>query len=86
MGTNVEDSALSQLMQWVKDDRKIAEKIYKLIQDIHRNGLAHGIGKPEHLKYHDGWSRRIDEANRLVYDVDKDGKLHILSCKGHFED
>ena len=26
MGTNFEDSALSQLMQWVKDDRKIAEK------------------------------------------------------------
>lgn len=86
MGTNFEDVALSQLMQWVKDDRKIAERIYKLIQDIHRNGLGAGIGKPERLKYSDGWSRRIDHGNRLVYDTDKDGNLRILSCKGHYED
>ena len=86
MGTNFEDNALSPLMQWVKEDRKVAEKIYKLIQDIHRNGLADGIGKPEHLKYRDGWSRRIDHENRLVYDVDKDGNLRVLSCNGHYEE
>ena len=86
MGTNFEDIALSQLMQWVKDDKKVADKIYKLIQDVHRNGLAKGIGKPEHLKYQDGWSRRIDQENRLVYDNDKDGNLRILSCKGHYEE
>ncbi len=86
MGTSFEDVALAQLMQWVKDDKKVADKIYKLIQDIHRNGMATGIGKPEHLKYHDGWSRRIDHENRLVYDTDKNGDLRILSCKGHYED
>ena len=86
MGTSFEDVALAQLMQWVKDDKKVADKIYKLIQDIHRNGMATGIGKPEQLKYHDGWSRRIDHENRLVYDTDKNGDLRILSCKGHYED
>lgn len=50
MGTNFENVALSQLMQWVKEDRKTAEKIYKLIQDIHRNGLNSGIGKPERVR------------------------------------
>ena len=86
MGTLFDDSALEQLMQWMKQDRKTADKIHTLIKDIRRNGAAKGIGKPEHLKYHDGWSRRIDHGNRLVYDTDKDGNLRILSCKGHYED
>ena len=37
------------------------------------------------LKYRDGYSRRIDEKNRIVYDV-VDGKLHIVSCRDHYED
>ena len=31
------------------------------------------------------WSRRIDEKNRLVYDIDENGFLYILACKGHYE-
>jgi toxin YoeB len=30
-----------------------------------------GIGKPEPLKYRSGYSRRIDESNRLVYDIEE---------------
>ena len=45
------------------------EKINELIKDIERNGAAKGIGKPEPLKYPPGWSRRIDEGNRLLYDM-----------------
>ena len=86
MGTNFEDIALSHLMEWVRADRKTADKIYRLIQDIHRNGAEKGTGKPERLKHIKGWSRRIDHANRLVYDIDSEGNLHILSCKGHYED
>ena len=43
-----------------------------------------GIGKPEPLKYRDGFCRRIDDTNRLEYD----GKQNviILTCKGHYED
>ncbi len=86
MGTLFDDSALEQLMYWMKQNRKNADKIHDLIKDIRRNGPAKGIGKPERLKYHDGWSRRIDRENRLVYDDDQDGNLRILSCKGHYED
>lgn len=85
MATIFEDDALSDLMYWVREDRKTAAKIHKLIQDIQRNGLSTGAGKPERLKYMSAWSRRIDKENRLIYDV-KDGNLHILSCKGHYED
>jgi len=31
------------------------------------------------------WSRRIDEANRLVYVVD-DHYLTIISCRYHYQD
>lgn len=44
-----------------------------------------GIGKPEHLRYEGGYSRRIDEKNRLVYEFDAQGYLYIKSCKGHYE-
>ena len=32
------------------------------------------------------WSRRIDEANRLVYNIDENGFLWIIACRGHYED
>lgn len=83
MGTTFEGDALADLMYWVRQDRKKAEKIYKLINDIEKGGRE---GKPERLKHIKGFSRRIDHENRLVYDVDKDGGIHIFSCKGHYED
>ena len=86
MGTFFDDAAFDDLMYWMRQDRKTAEKIHKLIKDIQRNGLAKGIGKPEHLKYGDGWSRHIDHGNRLVYDMDQDGNVRVLSCKGHYEE
>ena len=47
--------------------------------------MAKGIGKPEPLKHRPGWSRRIDEGNRLVYDVHGE-HLYIIACKGHYGD
>lgn len=62
------------------------KKINTLIKDIERNGISDGIGKPEPLKYRKAWSRRIDHENRLVYNVDSNQNLMIISCKGHYED
>lgn len=76
--------ALSHLMYWVHNDNKIVDKIYALLKDIDRNGAAKGIGKPERLKYFDGWSRRITDEYRLVYSVTED-EIHVISCKGHYE-
>lgn len=50
-------------MDWIKKDKKTANKIYSLIEDIRRNGAMQGIGKPESLKHRPGYSRRIDEKN-----------------------
>ena len=72
-------------MYWQLQDKKIVKKINELVKDIERNGLSNGIGHPEPLKYRKAWSRRIDHANRLVYNIDN-GNLWIISCKGHYED
>ena len=46
-----------------------------------------GIGKPELLKYNKSglYSRRIDETNRLVYEI-SGNQIIVKSCKGHYED
>ena len=64
---------------------KKADKITNFIIEILRNGVLNGTGKPEKLKARAGYSRRIDQYNRLVYDV-IDDKLNIISCKGHYEE
>ncbi len=80
------DLAWDEYLQWQILDKKTLKKINALIKDIERNGLSEGIGKPEPLKYRKAWSRRIDRENRLLYNIDKDNNLLIISCKGHYED
>lgn len=74
-----------QYTDFQNEDKKTLKKINALIKDIERNGALKGIGKPEALKYRKAYSRRIDEANRLVYVIENDN-LIIIACKGHYED
>ena len=64
------DKGFSDYIYWQSQDRKTAKRINSLLVDIKRNGAMQGIGKPEPLKYLPGYSRRIDEKNILVYDID----------------
>ena len=57
-------------------EKKKANKAHKFTDPITRS---------EPLKFRQGWSRRIDKENRLVFDI-VDGKLYIASCRGHYED
>ncbi len=79
------DVAWIEYQYWISQDKKIFKKINELIKDIERNGVLNGIGKPEALKNRHGYSRRIDEKNRLIYEI-INGQLYILNCKGHYED
>ncbi|MDR1320794.1 MAG: Txe/YoeB family addiction module toxin [Gracilibacteraceae bacterium] len=58
----------------------------KLLKDIDRNPFS-GIGKPEPLtgKLQGFWSRRIDDANRIIYKVEGD-QFIIAQCGRHYED
>ena len=84
MNKRWEDEAWEDYVAWQATDKKTLKRINALIKDIERNGAMNGIGKPERLKYGVGYSRRIDDANRLVYDIDEQGYLYIKSCKGHY--
>ena len=62
-------------------------KVKRFLKEILEKGPMTGSGKPERLKgdFAGCFSRRIDKANRLVYRI-REGKLEILSCKGHYND
>lgn len=65
-------------------DRKTLKRINRLIQDVLTNPFE-DIGKPEPLKENLSgyWSRRIDETNRLVYQV-TDEYIIVISCRYHY--
>ena len=69
---------------WQTHDKKILQKINSLLKSIERDGAMAGEGKPERLKYDAGYSRRIDEVNRLVYKI-LDDTILVKSCKGHYK-
>lgn len=78
--------AWHEYLYWQMQDKKTLRRINQLLRDIQRNSFD-GIGKPELLKHYDNcWSRRIDDKNRLVYAVNADNDIVIMSCKGHYED
>lgn len=79
-------TAFTDYLYWQTQDKKTLKRINKLLEDIRRNGVMQGIGKPEPLKHRPGYSRRIDDANRLIYDIDEIGNIKIIACKGHYED
>ena len=81
------DDAWADYLYWQLQDRKTLKRINQLIQDIERNGVLTGIGKPEALRgnLQGEYSRRIDDANRLVYHME-DGRIYILYCRGHYDD
>ena len=78
--------AFEDYLYWQMQDKIILKRINVLLKDIRSNGLLEGTEKPEKLKYRPGYSRRIDDANRLVYDMDELQNIRILSCRGHYED
>lgn len=80
------EKGFDDYLHWQTQDKKTLKKINSLLEDIKRNGAMQGIGKPEPLKHRPGYSRRIDDFNRLVYDIDELQNIKIISCRGHYED
>ena len=80
------DKAWDDYLYWQTQDKKILKRVNQLVKDIERNNFE-GIGKPEALKGNLSgfWSRRIDDANQLIYRINGEF-IDILSCKGHYED
>ncbi len=81
------DTGWNQYTEWQGQDKKTVKRINQLLKSIDRDGAMQGIGKPELLKYNKSglYSRRIDETNRLVYEI-SGNQIIVKSCKGHYED
>ncbi|QTV79154.1 Txe/YoeB family addiction module toxin [Microbacterium sp. NIBRBAC000506063] len=77
--------AWEDYLYWQTQDRRTLKRINLLIADVLRDDPFEGIGKPERLKHAlaGAWSRRIDEANRLVYVADDD-LITILQARYHY--
>jgi len=80
----VQDECLEDLRFWVDTNRKMALRVLDLMEAALRDPFG-GIGKPEHLKHLGGnvWSRRINEADRLVYEVFSD-RIEFLQARYHY--
>ena len=77
--------AWDEYLYWQRQDKKTLCKINQLLKDIQRNCFD-GIGKPEPLKQKDNCSsRRIDHKNRLVYFIQDNKDIIVVSCKGHYD-
>ena len=79
------ESAFVDYLDWQQNDKLTAAKINRLLKEISRTPFS-GLGKPEPLRHSKAsrWSRRINELDRLVYEV-KDDEIFIASCKGHYD-
>lgn len=80
------DDAWEDYLWWQAEDKRTLKRINKLIEDTLRNPYE-GLGKPEKLKgsLSGLWSRRINEKDRLIYDV-QGNAIRIYSARSHYSD
>lgn len=78
------DQAWEDYLLWQKQDKRMVERINKLIQETQREPFS-GVGKPEALKHalSGFWSRRITDEHRMVYRVEKNA-LEIAQLRFHY--
>ena len=79
-----EDRAWDDYLYWQAQDKKTLKRINALISDIKRTPFE-GRGKPEPLRgdLSGYWSRRIDEANRVVYFL-QEGTAYVIYSRGQY--
>lgn len=80
----LQDECRADLRYWVDTNRKVALRVLDLIEAVLRDPFG-GIAKPEPLKHLGGnvWSRRVTEADRLVYEV-FDDRMEFLQARYHY--
>lgn len=71
-------------LEILSKDKTKYNKVKRMLSELKVTPFT-GIGKPEKLKYlKNGYSRRIDRKNRLIYEVSSDNVL-VVSLLGHYE-
>ena len=80
----VADEAWEDYLFWQRQDKRMVERINRLIRETQREPFA-GLGKPEPLKHalSGFWSRRITEEHRMVYKVEGEALL-LAQLRYHY--
>ncbi len=80
----IQDGCREDIRHWVDTNRKVALRVFDLMEAALRDPFD-GIGKPEPLKHmgRNVWSRRITDADRLVYEVFSD-RVEFLQARYHY--
>ncbi len=78
------DAAWEDCLFWQKQDKRMVERITKLIKETQREPFT-GAGKPEPLKHalSGFWSRRVTEEHRMVYKIDGDS-MFLAQLRYHY--
>ena len=78
------DEAWDDYLYWQKHDKRMVERINRLIRETQRDPYA-GVGKPEALKHalSGFWSRRVTDEHRVVYRVAGDA-LENAQLRFHY--
>jgi len=78
------EEAWEDYLHWQKQDRRMVERINKLIRETQREPFA-GLGKPEPLKHALAgfWSRRITDEHRMVYKMEG-GAILVAQLRYHY--
>jgi len=84
MNVTFTPTALDDLRYWLKSDKRQADRILALLEEIRRTPFD-GSGKPEPLRFQLAgcWSRRIDREHRLVYQVEE-SEIVVIACRYHY--
>ncbi|MBK5275990.1 MAG: Txe/YoeB family addiction module toxin [Desulfuromonadales bacterium] len=84
MNVTFTPTALDDLRYWLKTDKRQAERILALLEEIRRTPFE-GTGKPEPLRFQLAgcWSRRIDREHRLVYQAEET-EIVVIACRYHY--
>ncbi len=78
------DETWEDCLYWQKHDKRMVERINKLIDEVKREPFA-GVGKPEPLKHalSGFWSRRINDEHRMVSKIGR-GALLLAQFRYHY--
>ncbi|HCT91484.1 MAG TPA: Txe/YoeB family addiction module toxin [Lachnospiraceae bacterium] len=80
------EDAWEEYLYWQSQDKRTLKKINRLLKAIQREPFT-GEGKPEPLKngLEGKWSRRINDKDRIVYEISEESII-ITQCQGHYND
>jgi toxin YoeB len=68
-------------------DKQAIKKIGKIMEALEKDPFSSTPGETEKLKYTTGYSRRINQKDRITYEINEDAKeVIIYRMRGHYDD